>query len=118
MREFISYFLLAIIGFYVFPLFCSKEIVDSYFLTAVNPIVFFICSYCYGAVRPHSWWFPISLVMIFIPTLFIYYDKSDWYYLVGYAGVSIIGSAIGWFLYKKREELEAEEREKRRNRQS
>lgn len=109
MRELITYSIMVIVGFYVFPMFCSAETV-VWFPTTVNPIICFVCSYSYGVTRPYGWWFPLIVTALFIPALHVYYQPSDWYYAVGYAGVSFIGSAIGWFVAKKREE----ERKKRR----
>ena len=104
MRELITYLIIAVIGFYVFPLFCSVETVADWFPTTINPIICFICSYSYGAVRPYGWWFPLILVALFVPTLYIYYHPSDWHYVIGYAGISFIASAIGWYIGKKRED--------------
>lgn len=113
MRELITYLIIAIAGFYLFPLFCSNETVATYFPTLLNPIIFFICSYSYGKVRPNGWWFPLLITVLFVPALFIYYHPSEWYFLIGYAGVSFIGSAIGWFIGKK--ELEEEVRQRKEN---
>lgn len=112
MRELITYLLLALIGFYVFPMFCSAETVAWLFPAIVNPVICFICSYSYGVVRPYGWWFPLAITILFIPALFIYYQPSNWHYVVGYAGVSFIASAIGWYVAKKKEE----ERKNRRRR--
>ena len=113
MRELITYLIIAVVGFYVFPLFCSVETVADWFPTTINPIICFICSYSYGAVRPYGWWFPLILVALFVPTLYIYYHPSDWHYVIGYVGISFIASAIGWYIGKKREEKREEERKKR-----
>lgn len=118
MRAFIIYLVIALLGFYVFPMFCSHETVATYFPTAINPIIIFICSYLYGEVRPYGWWFPVVITAAFVPTLFIYYHPSDWFYAVGYGGLSFIASAIGWYIGKKKEEEEKAEweRRKRQNR--
>ncbi len=113
MRELITYLIIAVVGFYLFPLFCSAETVSTYFPTMLNPVIFFICSYSYGTIRPNGWWFPLLITVLFIPVLFVYYHPSEWYFLIGYAGVSFIGSAIGWLIGKKK--LEEETRQRKEN---
>ena len=110
MRELITYTVIAILGFYTFPMFCSAETVAQLFPSVVNPIICFICSYSYGVIRPYGWWFPLIITALFIPALFIYYTPSLWYYVVGYAGISFIASAIGWIIGKKKEEEEKRKR--------
>ena len=44
---------------------------------------------------------PILAIVLFAPTIFIFYNSSAWIYIVIYAVIAFIGNGIGRIFYKK-----------------
>lgn len=84
-----------IVAFYLLPLL-FKGSIASLFL--INPLAVLLCSIIYGKNHKFDFVIVMITIILFFPTIFIFYNESAWVYVVLYAAISIIGSYIGSIL--------------------
>lgn len=84
--------------FYVFPLFCGET--DVMGMVILIFLSVFILSFVLGLISKEriKYLYPIIVMVIFVPTLFIYYDISAAIYLLWHFVVSLAGLAAGIFI--------------------
>lgn len=86
------YSTILIIVFYLLPLLFKGGIA---FLFLINPLTVFICSIVFGKDSKLYFILPIISALLFLPSIFIFYNESAWIYGLFYAIISLIGSFIG-----------------------
>lgn len=74
-------------------------------MVVLFPIVTFVCALMSAKKYGFSWIYTITISVLFIPTVFIYYNLSALVYLLMYATASILGNMIGDFIKKKKNEI-------------
>ena len=92
------YSLALTVVFYLLPLLFKGNIA---FLFVVNPIAVLICSIIYGKNDKFNFIIVIITALLFLPSIYIFYNDSAWIYAVFYAIVSAIGCYIGFLKTKK-----------------
>ena len=86
------YSTILIIVFYLLPLLFKGGIA---FLFLINPLTVLICSIVFGKDNKLYFILPIISALLFLPSIFIFYNESAWIYGLFYAIISLIGSFIG-----------------------
>ena len=86
------YSTILIIVFYLLPLLFKGGIA---FLFLLNPLTVLICSIVFGKDNKLYFILPIISALLFLPSIFIFYNESAWIYGLFYAIISLIGSFIG-----------------------
>lgn len=99
---FIPYIIVLAADFYLLPCLINDTGIAMLMMLCVMPLITFICSVIYGVRQGFDFLLPITAVILFIPTIFIYYNESAWVYVIIYGIVSIAGNGIGRLFYKKR----------------
>uniref|UniRef100_UPI004057803E hypothetical protein n=1 Tax=Agathobacter sp. TaxID=2021311 RepID=UPI004057803E len=97
----IPYVVVMAITFYLLPLLMQDTGSAMFFMLLVIPLVTLICSVVYGVRQGFDLLFPIVIMILFAPTIIVFYNLSAWIYIVVYGVVVLIGSAIGTIFYKK-----------------
>lgn len=97
-------FVLQIFMFYVFPLFAGPTDVIGMVILII--LVTFLLSVVIGSISNLNvkYLYPVITAIIFLPTVFIYYNESAfvhslWYLVVSSCGL-IIGAVIHKLVYK------------------
>jgi hypothetical protein len=93
---------ITIISFYLFPLLIIDTGSGMFILLLVIPIVCFVSALVYGCFAGFKWFYPIIVAMIFVPTIFIYFNSSAFIYVIIYAAIAFIGDGIGGLIHKYR----------------
>jgi O-antigen/teichoic acid export membrane protein len=93
---------ITIISFYLFPLLIIDTGSGMFFLLLVVPIVCFVSALVYGFFVGFKWFYPIIVAILFVPTIFIYYNSSAFIYIIIYAAFAFIGIGIGGLFHKNR----------------
>lgn len=96
------FYLVIFITFYLLPaLFLDSE-KDKYItlLLLLFPIVTLLISMIYGKNNGIKWYFSFILAIIFIPTIFIYYNTSALVYSLFYLIISLLGQILGYIIEK------------------
>ncbi len=81
--------------FYIFPLFAGPR--DAIGMVLLIVIVTLLLSVVLGAVSDKriKWLYPVSVAILFVPSVFIYYNESALIHAVWYLVVSAVGMGIG-----------------------
>lgn len=95
-------FILQFLTFYIFPLFAKP--IGAIGMVFVIIILTFILSLSMGYLsnKKIKFLYPVATSIIFVPTIYIYYDESAIVYSVFYLVISIIGLVIGTVSKKRK----------------
>ena len=103
MKRFVKEIIILIIQlfmFYIFPLFAGP----TYAMGMVFLIIIttFILSIIIGSISKEKikYLYPIVIAILFIPSVFIYYNESALVHAMWYLIVSFIGLILGTVIYK------------------
>lgn len=90
------------VDFYLLPGLIRDTGTAMLVLLCVVPLAAFITSVVYGVRQGFSPLLPLAAMVLFSPTVFIYYNPSAWVYVVFYGLAALAGNAIGRIFYQKR----------------
>lgn len=93
--------MIIIFTFYILPLLIKDTGSGMLILLIGIPIICFIVSFIYGIKNSFNWLFSIFIMMLFVPSIFIYYNESASVYIIIYGVISIIAQFIGNMLRNK-----------------
>ena len=95
------YYFIVFITFYLFPMLIKDTGSGMFILLIVIPLITFITSIIYGLKNTFDFLYPLIIAILFIPTLFIYYNISAWTYILVYSMIAVVGELLGKTLQKK-----------------
>lgn len=95
------FYILLIIDFYVIPWFIKDTGSAMIVMLGMIPIVCFVTSMMYGIRNGFDFWYAFTVAILFIPSIFIFYNSSAWIYVVVYAGIALLGNFIALPLRKR-----------------
>lgn len=95
------YYLIILITFYIVPMLIKDTGSGMFILLIVIPLITLITSLIYGLRNTVDFIYPLIVAILFIPTLFIYYNTSAWVYIISYSMIAVIGELLGKTLQKK-----------------
>lgn len=101
LRRMIPYLLIIIFAFYILPLLIKDTGSGILILLIGIPAICFVVSFIYGIKNSFNWLFPIFIMALFVPSIFIYYNESASVYIIIYGVISIIAQFIGNMLRDK-----------------
>lgn len=98
----LPYLLALALDFYLLPCLIRDTGSAMLLMLAVMPLAAFVTAAVYG-VR-HGLWPPLSVAagLLFLPSVFLFYNPSAWGYCLFYAGVVLAGNGAGRILYGRR----------------
>ena len=100
-RKMLPYLFVVIFAFYVLPLLIQDTGSGMLILLIGIPMICFMVSFIYGIKNSFNWLFSLLVMLIFVPTIFIFYNESASIYILAYGVISLMGSFIGSILCKK-----------------
>ena len=95
------FYILLIIDFYVIPWFIKDTGSAMIVMLGIIPMVCFVTSMMYGIRNGFDFWYVFIVAILFIPSIFIFYNSSAWIYVVVYAGIALLGTFIALPLRKR-----------------
>ena len=95
------YYLIIFITFYLIPILIKDTGSGMFILLIVIPLITLITSIIYGLRNTFDFIYPLIVAILFIPTLFIYYNSSAWVYVIAYSMIALIGELLGKTLQRK-----------------
>ena len=95
------YYFIILIAFYIVPMLIKDTGSGMFILLIVIPLITLITSIIYGLRNTFDFIYPLLVAILFIPTLFIYYNISAWVYIIAYSLIAIIGEILGKTIQKK-----------------
>ena len=96
-----SFLLIIAISFYLVPLMIKDTGIGMLVLLVVLPIISYICSMIYGMGNTFHPLFSLCVVLLYIPTVFLYYNSSAMIYALIYGLLSLTGLYIGTLVSRK-----------------
>lgn len=101
-RKMLLYLIVIVMDFYLLPLIIMDTGMAMVTLLVLVPLICFICSVSYGINHSFDLLYPVIVAVIFMPSIFIYYNSSAWVYIIGYGIVALAGDAVGSIFFKQR----------------
>lgn len=95
------YYLIIFIAFYLVPILIKDTGSGMFILLIVIPLITLITSIIYGLRNTFDFIYPLLVAILFIPTLFIYYNTSAWVCVIAYSMIAVIGELLGKTLQRK-----------------
>lgn len=95
------YYFIIFITFYLIPILIQDTGSGMFILLILIPLITLITSIIYGLRNVFDFTYPLIVAILFIPTLFIYYNASAWTYILVYSMIAVIGELLGKTLQKK-----------------
>ena len=95
LKQMFPYMMVNVFLFYLAPWVIQDTGSGMFVLLVVLPLSCLIVAWRYGSRYSFDLLFPILTVLLFIPTVFIFYNSSAMIYVLIYGVVSMIGNAIG-----------------------
>lgn len=95
------YYFIIFIAFYLVPMLIKDTGSGMTILLIVIPLITLITSLIYGLRNTFDFIYPLVIAILFVPTLFIYYNISAWVYIISYSMIALIGELLGKTLQKK-----------------
>lgn len=90
------------VNFHVLPLLVKNTGTAMLMMLCVMPLIAFMCSVIYGARHGFEPLLPLIVIVLFAPTVFIYYNASAWVYAIAYGVISLAGNAAGRIFHQRR----------------
>ena len=95
------FYLLLLIEFYIIPSFIKDTGSAMIVMLVLIPLLCLITSVFYGIRNGLDFWYILSVAILFIPSIFIFYNASAWVYAVGYTVIALFGNLIALPLRKR-----------------
>lgn len=96
------YLILLALDFYLLPLVAKDTGSAMLLMLCVMPLIALVSAVVCGVRRGFRPALPIAAFLLFIPTIFMYYNSSAWVYPIAYGVVVLIGNGLGRLFYQKR----------------
>ena len=101
LKKNILFYILLLIDFYVIPLFIKDTGSSMIVMLMIIPLIGFITSIFYGIRNGFDFWYILIAALLFIPSIFLFYNAIAWVYTAGYAAVAILGNLVALPLRKR-----------------
>lgn len=95
LKQMLPYLLIMIGIFYVSPMLIIDTGSGMFILLVLVPLACLLTSLAYGFKNSFTLTFPILVMLIFIPSIFIFYNDSAIVYVFAYGAISLVGSFLG-----------------------
>ena len=90
-RNLVFYVVLTI-AFYGIPWAITDTGSAMFMMLVIIPIICFMTSVMYGLKNGFSFSYVLIASIIFIPTIYIFYNSTAWIYVIAYSVIAILGN--------------------------
>ena len=90
------------VSFYLLPLLMRDTGGAMFLMLAVMPLAAFLTGVVYWVRNGFCLLLPAASVILFAPTVLLYYNETAWSYALFYPGIVLAGNGVGRLFYKKR----------------
>lgn len=102
-RKMLPYLLAMIFAFYILPFLIIDTGSGMFILLIGIPMICYIASMIYGIKNSFNLLYPLFIMLLFAPSIFIFYNDSATIYIVIYGSISLIGNFIGSLIRKRKQ---------------
>lgn len=100
-KAMLPYLCVIALDFYLLPLLIKDTKTAMIMLLGIVPVICFVCSIIYGIKNSFYTLYTIFVAILFIPSIFIFYNSTAWVYIVGFGIIALAGNAIGMIFFKR-----------------
>lgn len=90
-----------LLNFYLLPLLMADTGSAMIVVLILIPAICFIISLLYGMRNGFHFEYAVITAVLFIPSIFIYYNISAWVYIIGYGIIALLGNLVSVLFRKK-----------------
>lgn len=101
LKKSIIFYILLIIDFYAIPWLIKDTGSAMIVMLIIIPLICFITSIFYGLKNGFDFGYVLIVALIFVPSIFIFYNSSAWIYVAVYTVVALLGNLIALLLGKR-----------------
>ncbi len=94
-KKLLPYLVVNLLTFYILPIIIRDTGTGMLILIIIIPLITLMTSLHYGLKNSFEWLYPLLVMVMFLPSIFIYYNESALIYTLIYGGLSLLGSFIG-----------------------
>ena len=95
------FYLLLLIDFYIVPWFIKNTGSAMIVMLMIIPLICLVTSIFYGIRNGFDFWYILIVAIIFMPSIFMFYNSTAWVYIVGYTVIALLGNLIALPLRKR-----------------
>lgn len=99
-REMSLYLIVIMLAFYVLPALINDTGTGIFFLLILIPIICFLTSLIYVIRHSFNLIFLLLIMILFVPTIFIFYNESAAVYVLIYGIIATTGNILGSLIKK------------------
>lgn len=98
LKKMIPYLLVLLAAFYGLPLLGLQSAgVMMILLLILCPTICLFTALLFSFRNGFRWYFPLAAGLLFLPTVWIYYNSSALVYPLLYAAIALLGCGMGFF---------------------
>ena len=101
LKKSIIFYILLIIDFYAIPWLIKDTGSAMIVMLITIPMICFVTSIFYGLKNGFDFGYVLIVALIFVPSIFIFYNSSAWIYVAVYTVVALLGNLIALLLGKR-----------------
>lgn len=101
LKKSIIFYILLIIDFYAIPWLIKDTGSAMIVMLIIIPLICFVTSIFYGLKNGFDFGYVLIVALIFVPSIFIFYNSSAWIYVGVYTVVALLGNLIALLLRKR-----------------
>lgn len=94
-KKLLPYLVVNLLTFYILPIIIRDTGTGMLILIIIIPLITLMTSLLYGLKNTFGWLYSLLVMVMFLPSIFIYYNESALIYTLIYGGLSLLGSFIG-----------------------
>lgn len=97
----LPFYIAMLLNFYLLPLLIADTGTAMVVLLVLVPVICFAISVVYGIKNGFHLEYAAIIAVLFIPSIFIYYNSSAWVYIIGYGIIAFVGNLVSSLFRKK-----------------
>ena len=97
----IPYVIFLLLDYYALPLLIQDTGTAMLVLLVAVPMLCLICSVVCGVKQGFSILYVALAGLLFIPSIFVFYNESAWVYVLFYAIIALVGNAVGRIFHNR-----------------
>lgn len=90
----IFFYIILIIDFYVLPFFIKDTGSGIAIMLLIIPMICLLNSVFYGLKNGFDFWYLLIIAIMFLPSIFIFYNYTAWIYAIIYPVIGLFGNSI------------------------
>ena len=98
--KWLPYLAVMAVVFYALPPILRGTAFEDFAINVIIPACCLGSGIIFGKINGWVWYYCLIVGLMFAPTLVFYYAQSDLHYILEYAFLALMGSAIGYAFHR------------------